>query len=79
MRFYNLEAGTITLDGRSIKDFNVEWLRNTISIVPQEAVLFSGTIEENLRMGKEDASFQEMQDACKMANADEFITKLPKV
>lgn len=79
MRFYDLEDGQITLDGRPINDLNVEWLRNAISIVPQEAVIFSGTIEENIRMGSENLSLDEVKDACRIANAEEFIMKLPNV
>lgn len=79
MRFYDPEQGQILLDGRSINDLNVEWLRNAVGIVSQEPVIFSGTIEENLRMGKEDLTIEEMENACRMANAEEFIKKLPKV
>ncbi|KAI6184938.1 Multidrug resistance protein pgp-3 [Aphelenchoides bicaudatus] len=78
MRFYDPEQGCITLDGRPIKDLNVEWLRSTIGIVSQEPIVFSGTIEDNLRMGKEDLTVAEMESACRMANAEEFIKKLPK-
>jgi ABC-type multidrug transport system fused ATPase/permease subunit len=79
MRFYDPEQGQILLDGRPINDLNVEWLRNVVGIVSQEPVIFSGTIEENLRMGKEDLTIEEMENACRMANAEEFIKKLPKV
>ena len=79
MRFYDPLQGCITLDGRPIKDLNVEWLRSSIGIVSQEPVIFSGTIEDNLRMGKEDLTTEEMEAACRMANAEEFIKKLPKV
>jgi ABC-type multidrug transport system fused ATPase/permease subunit len=79
MRFYDPEQGQILLDGRPINDLNVEWLRNAVGIVSQEPVIFSGTIEENLRMGKEDLTTEEMENACRMANAEEFIKKLPKV
>lgn len=57
----------------------MEWLRNTIGLVSQEPVLFAATVEENLRMGKPDATLDEMVKACKTANAHEFIAKLPQV
>lgn len=79
MRFYDPTQGMITLDGRPITELNVEWLRNTIGVVSQEPVIFAGTIEENLKMGKEDLTLEEMENACRMANAEEFIKKLPKV
>lgn len=62
-----------------IRDLNIEWLRNTIGVVSQEPVLFAATIEENLRMGNEMLTDHEMIQACIMANAHEFITKLPRV
>lgn len=77
MRFYDPSEGRITLDGRPITSLNVEWLRSCIGIVSQEPAIFAGTVEENLRMGKEDLTPAEMQAACQMANAEEFIKKLP--
>lgn len=79
MRFYDPQQGCIVLDGRPINELNVEWLRSTIGIVSQEPIVFSGSIEDNLRMGKEDLTVEEMETACRMANAEEFIKKLPKV
>lgn len=67
------------IDGVPIRDFNIEWLRNTVGVVSQEPVLFAATIEENLRMGNELVTEHEMIQACIMANAHEFITKLPRV
>ncbi|KAI1718396.1 ABC transporter transmembrane region domain-containing protein [Ditylenchus destructor] len=78
MRFYDFYKGSVTLDGVPIQDLNVEWLRNTIGLVSQEPVLFAATVEENLRMGKPDATLDEMVKACKTANAHEFIAKLPQ-
>uniref|UniRef100_A0A0M3HHF9 ABC transporter domain-containing protein n=1 Tax=Ascaris lumbricoides TaxID=6252 RepID=A0A0M3HHF9_ASCLU len=66
------------IDGVPIRDFNIEWLRNTVGVVSQEPVLFAATIEENLRMGNELVTEHEMIQACIMANAHEFITKLPR-
>ncbi|VDK41711.1 unnamed protein product [Gongylonema pulchrum] len=57
---------------------NIEWLRNNIGLVSQEPVLFATTIEENLKLGKENLTQDAMVDACVMANAHDFILKLPK-
>lgn len=57
----------------------MEWLRDTIALVSQEPVLFHTTIENNLRMGKADATSEEIMEACKLANAHEFISKLSEV
>lgn len=65
------------LDGVPLQDINVEWLRNTIGLVSQEPVIFATTVEQNLRMGKEDLTEKEMIEACMNANAHEFIMKLP--
>jgi ABC-type multidrug transport system fused ATPase/permease subunit len=61
-----------------IRDLNVNWLRQNISLVQQEPILFATTIEENLRMGKAEATMDEMVEACRMANAHDFIAKLPE-
>ncbi|KAI1710182.1 ABC transporter transmembrane region domain-containing protein [Ditylenchus destructor] len=78
MRYYKFNQGSLTLDGICISDLNTEWIRNTVGIVSQESVLFATTVAENIRMGKEDATIEEMIDACKVANAHEFILKLPE-
>ena len=78
-RFYDPEAGQVLLDGQDIKTLNVAWLRSQIGIVSQEPVLFTGSIEENIRFGKPDATDDEVQAAAKMANAHEFIMALPEV
>ncbi|KAH7724074.1 Bile salt export pump [Aphelenchoides avenae] len=77
MRYYEQESGSLTLDGVPIEDYNIEWLRSTIAIVSQEPVLFATSIESNLRMGRDDVSMDDIVKACKMANANEFICKLP--
>lgn len=69
----------VTLDGIPIEALNTEWLRSIIGIVAQEPVLFSGTVQANLRMGREDATEEEMIAACKLAHAEEFIRKFPQV
>jgi ABC-type multidrug transport system fused ATPase/permease subunit len=78
-RFYDPEGGRVLLDGKDIKTLNVAWLRSHIGIVSQEPVLFTGSIEENIRFGKSDATDDEVQAAAKMANAHEFIMALPEV
>ncbi|KAI6238677.1 Multidrug resistance protein pgp-3 [Aphelenchoides fujianensis] len=77
MRMYDYESGEITIDGVSVRDLNVEWLRNAIGIVSQDPVVFAGTIADNLRMGRVDATMDEMIAATRQANAEEFIRKLP--
>ena len=67
------------MDGRDIRDINIKWLRSHIGIVSQEPVLFFGSIEENIRFGKPDATDDEVIQAAKMANAHDFIMQLPQV
>lgn len=78
-RFYDPDRGRILLDGKDLKTLNVAWLRSHIGIVSQEPILFTGSIEENIRFGKSDATDDEVQRAAKMANAHEFIMDLPDV
>jgi len=78
-RFYDPEEGQVLLDGKDIKTLNVAWLRSHIGIVSQEPVLFTGSIEDNIRFGKEDATDSEVQAAAIMANAHDFIMELPEV
>ena len=77
-RFYDPDDGRVLLDGKDIRTLNVAWLRSHIGIVSQEPVLFTGTIEENIRFGKTDATDDEVQNAAKMANAHDFIMALPQ-
>ena len=77
MRFFDVTDGRIFLDDYDIRDLSIDSLRRNIGIVLQESFLFSGTIEENIRYGKEDTSFEEVVEAAKMANAYEFIRELP--
>ncbi|CAF1231694.1 unnamed protein product [Didymodactylos carnosus] len=77
-RFYDPDHGKILLDGRDIRTLNVAWLRTHIGIVSQEPALFTGSIEENIRFGKMDASDNEVIAAAKMANAHDFIMELPE-
>lgn len=69
----------ILLDGISLKDLNLKWLRNQIGVVAQEPVLFSASIAENIRYGRPDVSEDDMVEAARMANAHFFISKLPDV
>lgn len=76
-RFYDPSEGSITLDGQDLRTLNVHELRQHIAIVPQEDLLFRGSILENIRYGTPDATRDEVIEAAKMANAWEFIEKLP--
>ena len=73
-RFYDPMSGVVKLDGVDIKALNVRWLRRQLGLVSQEPVLFQGTVEANIRYGKEGASFEEVEEAARMANAHGFIT-----
>ncbi|MBN8211133.1 ABC transporter ATP-binding protein [Bacillus sp. NTK071] len=76
-RLYEPTEGTITLNGRNVEDYQLEELRNRIGMVPQEAILFSGTISDNIRWGKENASLGEILSAAKAAQIHSFIMSLP--
>ncbi|CAG9532752.1 unnamed protein product [Cercopithifilaria johnstoni] len=78
LRFYEQQAGKITFDGIPISDLNIEWLRKQIGLVSQEPVIFAATVEENLKLGNEALNENEMIEACRIANAHDFIMKLPK-
>jgi len=78
MRFYQIDSGTIRLDGKSIQNIDVQHLRNNIGIVPQEVLLFGGSIEENIRYGKPNATRAEIEEAAQQANAWEFISTFPE-
>lgn len=76
MRFYELNGGTIYIDGHDIKDFTRHDLRSLFGMVLQDAWLYSGTIKENIRYGRPDATDEEIYEACKMAHVDHFIKTL---
>ena len=78
MRFYELEDGDILIDGRDINEFNLTGLRKNIGIVPQEVILFGGSIRENILYGRPEATEQEINEAAKQANALEFIESFPE-
>ena len=75
-RFFDVSNGAIKIDGVNIKDYDVKSLRKNIGIVPQETFLFSGTILQNIKYGKRDATFDEIKEAAKKANAHDFIENL---
>lgn len=77
-RFYNPTRGTIYMDGIDIKQYSFEQLREQIGVVPQRAVLFTGTIESNLKWGNEHATKEQMEQALRIAQAEEFVSRLPK-
>lgn len=76
-RLYDATEGTVRVGGRDVREYDLTALRNQVAVVLQKNQLFSGTILENLRWGKEDASLEECIQACRLAQADEFIQNLP--
>jgi len=76
MRFYDVESGSILIDGVDIRDMSQKELRSKIGYVPQTVVLFSGTIKDNIRYGKEDATDEEIMRAAEIAQATEFILNM---
>jgi len=76
-RFYDPASGEVRVDGRDIKSVSIESLRSRIGIVLQENILFSGTLEDNIKYGRPDATREQILDAARTANADEFISKMP--
>lgn len=77
-RLYDVTEGAVLVGGRDVREYDMEILRNEVSVVLQKNVLFSGTIYENLRWGNMEASEEECRRACRLACADEFIEKMPK-
>jgi len=78
LKFYQPDSGTICIDNSKTSDFELTYLREHMAIVPQEVLLFSGTILENIRFGKPSATIEEVQEAAKKANAWEFISTFPE-
>lgn len=76
-RFYDVTKGSVILDGKNVKDYSMEELRGKIGIVMQKAVLFQGSIRDNLRWGKQDASTEEMNRALEISQAKEFVDAKP--
>lgn len=77
-RFYEINAGSIRLDGQDIRELDKRALRQQIGLVLQDAYVFTGTIRDNIRFGRLDATAQEIEEAARLANADSFIRKLPE-
>ena len=77
-RLYDVTKGEVLVGGRNVKDYDMEVLRNQVSVVLQNNVLFSGTILDNLRWGDKEATLEECRHACELACADEFIDRFPK-
>ena len=78
LRFYDLNSGEILIDDKNIYSYDLEQLRGNMSIVPQDVILFGGSIKENIAYGKPDATFDEIKIAAQQANALEFITGFPE-
>ena len=77
-RLYDATEGVVRVGGVDVRDYDLETLRNQVAVVLQKNVLFSGTIKENLRWGNPDATDEEMAEACRLAQADEFIRQFPE-
>ena len=77
-RLYDVTAGRVRVGGRDVREYDLKALRDAVSVVLQKNVLFSGTIKENMRWGDQDATDEEIVEACKLAQADEFISTFPK-
>lgn len=76
-RLYDVTEGEVTVGGINVKDYDLDTLRNSVAMVLQKNVLFSGTIKENLRWGNENATDEQLKHACKLAQADDFIMSFP--
>lgn len=76
-RLYDVTSGTVKVGGRDVREYDLETLRNQVAVVLQKNILFSGTIKENLRWGNKEATDEEMIEACKLSQADEFISRFP--
>ncbi len=76
-RLYDVTSGSVSVGGKDVRSYDMEVLRNQVAVVLQKNVLFSGTILDNLRWGKEDATEEECMEACRQACADEFIERFP--
>src|SRR5690606_38968391 len=76
-RFYEVDSGRLTIDGIDVRDIKLSSLRKRVAVVFQETFLFSTSIRENISFGRRDASFEEIVEAAKIAQADDFIMELP--
>ena len=78
LRFYDPERGRVTIGGRDLRELSLAQVRGRIAVVSQDTWLFHGTVEENLRMGRPDATAEQLRAAARAANAEEFILRLPQ-
>ena len=76
-RLYDVTKGTVKVGGLDVREYNLEALRDQVSMVLQKNVLFTGTIYDNIRWGNEHASEEEVQRVCKLAQADGFVKEFP--
>lgn len=76
-RLYDVTEGVVRVGGRDVREYDLKTLRNQVSVVLQKNILFSGSIKDNLRWGNKDATDEELVEACKLAQADEFIRQFP--
>ena len=78
MRFYDVENGSLSIDGTNIKDIKLASLRDQLGLVTQDSIMFNGSIADNVKIGKQNATAEEIIDALKIANAYEFVQNLPQ-
>ena len=76
-RLYDATEGVVKVGGKDVREYDLEVLRNQVAVVLQKNILFSGTIKENLRWGNQNATDEELKEACRLAQADEFIMQFP--
>ena len=76
-RLYDVTEGSVEVGGIDVRNYDVDTLRDAVAVVLQKNVLFSGTIKENMRWGNKNATDEEIVEACKLAQADEFVSKFP--
>ncbi|MDE5741993.1 MAG: ABC transporter ATP-binding protein/permease, partial [Oscillospiraceae bacterium] len=76
-RLYDVTEGSVKVGGRDVREYDLDSLRNQVAVVLQKNILFSGTIKENLRWGSKEATDEEMIEACRLSQADEFIQTFP--
>ncbi|GGG71132.1 ABC transporter ATP-binding protein [Paenibacillus radicis (ex Gao et al. 2016)] len=77
-RFYDVTSGALRIDGVDVREMEVEELRERIALVPQQSILFTGKVADNIRIGKPDATMEEIEEAAVMASAHDFISKMPE-
>lgn len=77
-RLYDVSQGEVLVGGHNVKEYNLETLRNSVAVVLQQNTLFSGSVIDNLRWGRADATLEECRSACRMAQADDFIMEMPQ-